>query len=205
MSAAPEGVADQAAKPAYVPLRVVGLCLSEAYAWAWPRGGDKKHAHHKKPQGGLFACGIESNGELVAVAIAGRPNARHSDKTSKPGKPRKEGVRELCITRVAVERTDDSENTPRGVPNACSMVYAAMRKAGAALGYGLITTYTLPSESGASLRAAGFRRCEGERGGGAWSGSAPGRGMPGLLALMRGEEPGSADYPTEPKVRWEWP
>lgn len=174
---------------AYVPLRVVGLCLSEAYEWAWPQHGPARHAHHKRPQGGLFACG----GELVAIAIAGRPNARHSDGTGGIG------PRELWITRVAVARTNGV-----GTPNAASMIYSAMRRAGAALGYRPVVTYCLPSESGASLRAAGFR-CVGERGGGRWTGQAPGRGMPALLAAMTGHTSGDADYPTERKTRWEWP
>lgn len=177
--------------PAYRTLAIVGLTLTEAYTYGWPKNEKPIHEHHKKPQGGLFACGVAADGVLVGVAIAARPNARHSDGTGKIG------PRELWITRVAVQRDP-------AIPNACSMLYGAMRRAGAALGYSPVVTYTLASEPGTSMRAAGFRSV-GERGGGAWSGSAPGRGMPGLLALMRGEEPGSADYPTEPKVRWEWP
>lgn len=43
-----------------------------------------------------------------------------------------------------------------GTRNACSMLYAAMRRAARALGHAPIITYTLPNEGGASLRAAGF-------------------------------------------------
>lgn len=138
--------------PTYQALTIVGLCLSEAYDFAWPRNADPVHQHHKKPQGGLFACGIAADGVLVGVAIAARPNARCSDGTGKIG------PRELWITRVAVTRDPP-------IPNACSMLYGAMRKAGAALGYSPVVTYTLASEPGTSMRAAGFRSV-GERGGG---------------------------------------
>jgi len=138
--------------PAYQSLAIVGLCLSEAYDFAWPRNAEAVHKHHKRPQGGLFACGIAADGVLVGVAIAARPNARCSDGTGKIG------PRELWITRVAVQRDPP-------IPNACSMLYGAMRKAGAALGYSPVVTYTLASEPGTSMRAAGFRSV-GERGGG---------------------------------------
>lgn len=50
------------------------------------------------------------------------------------------------ISRVATE----------GAENACSMLYGAMARAAKALGWSEVWTYTLPEESGASLRAAGF-------------------------------------------------
>ena len=43
-----------------------------------------------------------------------------------------------------------------GTPNACSKLYGAARRAAFAMGYTKVITYTLASESGASLRAAGF-------------------------------------------------
>ena len=43
-----------------------------------------------------------------------------------------------------------------GTHNCCSMLYGACRRAATALGYRRIVTYTLPSEGGASLRAAGY-------------------------------------------------
>ena len=42
-------------------------------------------------------------------------------------------------------------------PNANSMLYAAAWRAAKALGYQRLITYTLASESGSSLRAAGYR------------------------------------------------
>jgi hypothetical protein len=44
-----------------------------------------------------------------------------------------------------------------GTKNACSMLYAACWRAARALGYRRMGTYNLKSESGASLRAAGWR------------------------------------------------
>jgi hypothetical protein len=43
-----------------------------------------------------------------------------------------------------------------GVKNGCSMLYGALCRAAQALGYREAWTYTLPSEPGTSLRAAGF-------------------------------------------------
>jgi hypothetical protein len=41
-------------------------------------------------------------------------------------------------------------------PNACSMLYAACWRAARALGYRRLITYTQHTETGASLRAAGW-------------------------------------------------
>ena len=173
---------------------IVPLTLREAYAFGWPPDAPAVHRHHKRPQGGMFAAGIAIDGALVGCAIAGRPNARHSDGTGTLG------PRELWITRVAVAE---------GHPNACSALYGAIRRAGVALGYTPIVTYTLPEEGGASLRGAGFR-CVGETTGGGWGGvgargSVQGRGLPALLAAMRGQVGGADDHPVGPKLRWEWP
>jgi hypothetical protein len=52
-----------------------------------------------------------------------------------------------------------------GVRNGCSMLYGAICRAAAALGYSEAWTYTLPSEPGSSLRAAGFEEMGMTRGG----------------------------------------
>lgn len=92
------------------------------------------HRHLPLIQGGLFACGVEVDGELVGVGIAGNP-ARVW-----------QGTGRIVISRVA---TDESKN-------ACSKLYGALCAAAAALGYREAWTYTLPDEPGTSLRAAGF-------------------------------------------------
>jgi hypothetical protein len=93
------------------------------------------HRHNLPPRGWLFGVGVESGGELVGVAIAGRPVARALD-----------DGRTVEITRTCTDGTD----------NANSMLYGAACRAAKALGYHRAFTYNLASESGASLRAAGF-------------------------------------------------
>lgn len=111
----------------------------------------RHHRHHRTPQGGLFAVGASLDGEVVGVAIVGRPVARNlADGYTAE-------VTRLCTV---------------GHRNACSILYAAAWRAARALGYRRLITYTLPEEGGASLRAAGWR-CIGEAGGGKWS--RPGR------------------------------
>lgn len=94
------------------------------------------HRHHAPPRGMKFAVGAATGGVLVAIAIAGRPVARAYD-----------DGQTLEVTRVASD----------GTRNACSMLYGACARAAFALGYTRIVTYTQEGESGASLRAAGWR------------------------------------------------
>lgn len=93
------------------------------------------HRHNGVVAGCLFACGVELETVLVGVGVVGWPVARLLNDG------RAAEIRRVC--------TD-------GTPNACSMLYGALRRAGRALGYGPIYTYTLPGEGGASLRGAGF-------------------------------------------------
>lgn len=74
-----------------------------------------------------------------------------------------------------------------GTRNACSMLYGACWRAARALGWRRLVTYTLPSEGGASLRAAGWRLL-GEAGGGSWSCES---------------RPRVDRHPTQTKLRWE--
>jgi hypothetical protein len=93
----------------------------------------RHHRHSAAPSSGLFAVAV-GNPELCGVALVGRPVARRLDDgwTAE-------------ITRVCT----------LGERNACSMLYGACVRAAKALGYRRIITYTLASESGASLRATG--------------------------------------------------
>lgn len=95
------------------------------------------HRHHKAPQGHRYSIGIACGDELVGVAVVGRPVARMLD-----------DGHTLEVTRVAVAD---------GTPNGCSMLYAAAWTAAKALGYRTLITYSQAGESGASLRAAGWR------------------------------------------------
>ncbi len=96
----------------------------------------KWHRHNAPPRGDIIRVGAAVDGELVAVGMAGRPVARHLD-----------DGQTLEVTRVA----------SAGHDNATSFLYAALRRAAFALGYTRVITYTQAEESGASLRAAGYR------------------------------------------------
>lgn len=94
------------------------------------------HRHHKPPHGMKFCLGIAEDGELVGVATVGRPVARAYD----------DGL------TLEVNRT-----CTIGTRNANSMLYGAAWRAAKALGYRRLITYTQAGESGASLRASGWR------------------------------------------------
>ena len=113
-------------------LIVVPLDLKRANAIvsAW-------HRHHRPVLGHRFSIGlIDSEGDLHGCAIVGRPVARLG------GEP----DRVLEVLRVATD----------GTANACSKLLAAAARAGKAMGFVRIQTYTLPVEGGASLRATGW-------------------------------------------------
>lgn len=93
------------------------------------------HRHNVPPRGWRFGVGLEEDGELVGVAVGGRPVSPTLD----------DGLT-LEVTRVCT----------LGQKNASTMLYGAVCRAAKALGYERIVTYTLDSESGISLRAAGF-------------------------------------------------
>ncbi|WP_431959321.1 XF1762 family protein [Actinacidiphila sp. bgisy160] len=85
----------------------------------------------------VFAVGAaDDDGVLRAVAMVGRPVARHLDNRQT-----------LEVTRTATD----------GAPNANSMLYGAAWRAAQAMGYTRLVTYTQEGETGVSLRAAGWR------------------------------------------------
>jgi hypothetical protein len=103
---------------------------AKAFVAAW-------HRHHKPPAGAVFTVGAaDQDGVLRAVAIVGRPVARHLD-----------DGQTLEVTRTATD----------GAFNANSLLYGAAWRAAKALGYTRLITYTQAGETGASLRAAGWR------------------------------------------------
>jgi len=95
------------------------------------------HRHHAPIPGGFAwwcvagVCG----GVTVGVAIAGRPTNRNND-----------DGQTVEVLRVATD----------GTPNACSALLGACARAAKAIGARRIITYTLTSESGSSLRGAGW-------------------------------------------------
>ncbi|MFJ6215042.1 XF1762 family protein [Streptomyces sp. NPDC092296] len=95
------------------------------------------HRHHAPPVGQIFAVGVaDGEGILRGVAIVGRPIARFFD-----------DGQTLEVNRTATD----------GAANANSMLYGAAWRAVKVLGYTRLITYTQAGESGASLRAAGWR------------------------------------------------
>lgn len=113
-------------------LEVVPLTLREAQAFV-----QQHHRHNKPPHGCKFALGVRAAGELVGVAVAGRPVARAFD-----------DGRTLEVNRSCTD----------GTPHVNSMMYGAIWRAAKAMGYLRCITYTQANESGASLRAAGWLR-----------------------------------------------
>jgi len=96
----------------------------------------RMHRHSKPTVGHRFSVAVYEGEQLRGVAISGRPVARALQ----------DGFT-IEILRVCTD----------GAHNACSMLYSACCRAARALGYKLAITYTLAAESGASLRASGFR------------------------------------------------
>jgi hypothetical protein len=97
---------------------------------------EQLHRHRpRRLPGHLFAIGVTQDGTLRGVAMVCRPVARGFEGRLVAD------LRRLC--------TD-------GTPNACSFLLAASWRAARALGYRKLVTYTLASESGVSLRAAGW-------------------------------------------------
>lgn len=110
---------------------------------------NKYHRHHSATIGCKFCISAWNDGEMVGVAVCGRPVSRHYD----------DGL--TCeINRVCTD----------GTKNACSLLYGACCRIAKAMGYRKIITYTLISENGASLKASGFT-FDGEAGGTHWTGS----------------------------------
>ena len=85
----------------------------------------------------------------MGVVIAGRPVSRYLD----------DGFT-LEVTRLCT----------LGGRNVCSFLYAAAARTAKAMGYRKIITYTLDTENGASIRAAGWT-CVGSAGGKHWTGT----------------------------------
>lgn len=94
------------------------------------------HRHHRLPTGHKYSIGVADGEVLVGVAVVGRLVARLPD-----------DGQTLKVVRVATD----------GTRNACSLLYAAAWQAAKALGHRRVITYTRQDESGASLRAAGWR------------------------------------------------
>jgi len=144
-------------------LAIVPCTIGDALAFV-----AQHHRHHKPPLSALWAVGCAADAAIVGVALVGRPVARMLQ----------DGWTAEVIRVCVVE----------GHPNACSMLYAACRRAALALGWRKLVTYTLPEEGGASLRGAGWRVVAERTGGGTWD---------------RAQRPRVDRHPTQQKIRWE--
>lgn len=142
-------------------MRHTRIKLAEANAFV-----AELHRHHKPVIGHLFSIGAVLGDRLVGVAIVGRPVARMRD----DGKTAE-------VTRLCTD----------GTRNACSFLYGASARAAFALGFERIGTYILASETGTTLKAAGWRLI-GQTKGGSWSRASRGR---------------EDKHPTEPKLLFE--
>lgn len=97
------------------------------------------HRHHKPPLGHKLSIGVRVAGSdaLVGVAIISRPVARAFD----------DGGKTLEVSRTCTD----------GTRNANSALYGAVWRICRELGARRVITYTQAGETGASLRAAGYR------------------------------------------------
>lgn len=156
-------------------LEIVPITQGEAFRFV-----HLVHRHLDPPEGWICGVGLERDGELVGAGILGRPVA---PKTAKD-----RFVAE--ITRTAILE---------GVRNGNSKVYAALRDSAKSLGYRKVQTFTLPHESGASLRAVGFVLVR------PWQDDEPRR--PGQWGRSRAGRTfnlfGEPEAATQPKNRWE--
>lgn len=142
-------------------LTLIPVSLKEANAFV-----AEHHRHHRPVTGHKFSLGCVQDGRLAGVAIVGRPVSRYLDNG------RTLEVNRLCST---------------GGKNVCSFLYGAAARAAKALGYSRIITYTLDTEPGTSLRAAGWN-CNGRAGGKQWTGK---------------RTPAAELYPAQMKLRYE--
>lgn len=152
-------------------IRPITLRAANAYV-------SQYHRHNLPTNGHKFSVACYDGDRLCGVAIAGQPVARKLD----------DGLT-IEIRRVCTD----------GTRNACSILYGACSRCAQAMGYKRVVTYTLPSESGSSLKAAGFHNC-GLSGGGNWNVSSRPRELMTQESLFGGPV---QKYPTEKKIRWE--
>lgn len=123
------------------------------------------HRHHLPPHRWKFGVAVNDGERVVGVATVCTPVARMLD----------DGY-----------TAEVSRNCTDGTPHVASMLYGACWRAARALGFRRIITYTLASEAGTSLRAAGWRVLY-QTSGGEWT---------------RPSRPRVVKAPTEAKTLW---
>lgn len=113
-------------------MEIVPISLKEAAAFT-----TEHHRHNVGAKGHKFSIGLKDGDNLIGVATVGRPISRIVDDGATAE-----------ITRVCVLENNRNAN---------SMLYGAACRACKAMGYKSVITYTLKTESGASVKAAGFK------------------------------------------------
>lgn len=111
-------------------MKPIPTTLAEANAFV-----GELHRHHGAVVGHRWSFGAQKNGKLVGVVIVGRPVA-----------PKTEQYTVAEVTRLCTD----------GTRNACSFLYASAARVARDMGFSLIQTFILPTESGVSLKAAGW-------------------------------------------------
>ncbi len=147
-------------------LQLQPLTLAEANIFI-----KKYHRHHGPVVGHKFSIGVNDGEKVVGVIIVSRPVARRLDDgwTAE-------------VTRCC---TDGSEESSKA--HAASKLYAAAWRCARAMGYKRLITYTLDTEPGTSVKAAGWK-CVGTSPGGSWSCKS---------------RPRVDKHPLHPKLKWE--
>ncbi|MFK4705649.1 hypothetical protein ABIC83_002488 [Roseateles asaccharophilus] len=131
------------------------------------------HRHCDPPAGWRFGAGVLNGADLLGVVVVGRPVARALDHK-----------RIVEVNRVCIR-----EDLPAGLEwNACSKFYGWAAREAKRRGFEWIITYTLESEAGTSLKAAGWQEA-GRTGTKGRSWSSPSR-------------PRANKIVSEDKVRW---
>jgi hypothetical protein len=132
---------------------------------------DEHHAHNKAPVSWRFGAGIWNGAQLIGVVMVGRPVARMID-----------GATVVEVNRLCIRR--DAPGELRW--NACSLAYGWAAREAKRRGFAKIITYTLESEPGTTLKAAGWI-AEAKTKGGSWN--RPSRGREVVAPLCK-------------KIRW---
>jgi hypothetical protein len=123
------------------------------------------HRHHGPVYRDKFRVGALVDGKLVGVVQVGRPVSRYLDNGEN-----------IEVVRLCTD----------GTKNVCSFLYAKAARIAKEMGYKKIITYILESESGTSLKAAGWKQ-ETVTNGGTWN---------------RKSRPRNTTAPTVPKKRY---
>ncbi len=144
-------------------LRAAPCTLKQANALV-----EQLHRHHKPCRGHRFSIAAYKGDRLTGAVIVGRPVAPKTDPYA---------IAE--VTRCVTDGTD----------HVCSFLYQRAARAAQAMGFAKIQTFVLESESGASLRGAGWT-CEGPAG---QSPNSKGWQSRGGRTM---------EQPTDPKVRY---